>query len=94
MEISCAGAISELFTFDSAAVESDGSASLLQLVDAGVVGMNIDQPPADDRRDGGAVQRASVKRRVAALRFRAVHIENPLELRIENRDVRVSAFFQ
>ena len=63
--------------------------ALLEFIEARVIGMQIDQPAADDRGDGRAVHRASVKRSVAALRLGPVDVEDPFQLRIENRHVRM-----
>src|SRR5262245_24257075 len=73
---------------------SDGCAPVFQFADPAVVGVKINEPAADDSGDGSAVHRASVKRCVSALRLGTVNVEDPFELRIENRNVGVSVGFQ
>ena len=72
----------------------DRSVALHGFVDARVVGMEVDEPAANDRRHGRAVHLPPVKRRVAAFRFGATHVEDPLEVGIEKRYVRVRVLFQ
>src|SRR4051794_40135294 len=56
--------------------------------------MEIDHASADDGRDCRAMHRATVEGRVATLRLRATHVEDPLEIRIEKRYIRVRVLFQ
>src|SRR5688500_7302449 len=58
------------------------------------VGIELNQPPADNRRYCRASRFPAIKRCVAAFRLRRSCVKRPLVIRIENSDVRMRVFPQ
>src|SRR6185503_6226623 len=92
-ELRCLFATSCAFARETC-LRTNRRGALLWLVDARVVRMKIDQSPADDRRYCRTMHRAPVKWCVPALRLRTFHVENPFEVWIQKRHVRVCLLFQ
>src|ERR1044072_9038570 len=86
--------VSEVCDLFFGSVGSRSRAEWLRFVETCGIRMKINQASADPRRDRCALHWATVERRVATLRLRTCHVEDPFKLRIENRNVRMRTLFQ